>query len=384
MNPDAQRPPMTDRAFVHWHRLIAINAAIIVGYTIYKIVHDLPDIEYVHLLVDYHFGFTKRALIGALVSIGTDRVPPWLVYGLGGTALLATTGLYLHLFKRTFGFSQATAPLLVFIAGSPFFLKNFVKTIGYFDIYGCLFAIVMLLVPARSFAVVILAACGSIVLILIHHIHMLLYVPTIAAIVVVRYYLDGHASKPGLALGAAMAGIVSVVFAAVQIYGDVPVSQAEFSQYLSSRMGEGGTSTEVLNFAYIWHRTVTDEVYETWKTMPANLSTAWVYPILIALHAPLIRYCRDSIRALTSPDHRGVVIAALVAISLGYLVICVTVFDYARWVSSWAVCMMLMLHAVKQLPASGPVAPIALDDKRALGCAIILTAIPRVGIIRPF
>ena len=369
--------------FVHWRRLIAINAAIILGYAIYKIVRDVPDIEYVHLLVDYHFGFTKRALVGALVSLGADRVPPWFVYGLGGTALLAAAGLYLHLFKRTFGFSQATAPLLVFIAGSPFFLKNFVKTIGYFDIYGCLFAMVMLLVPARSLAFVALAACGSIALILIHHIHMLLYVPTIAAIVVVRYYL-GHMSKPDLALGAAMTGIVSVVFATVQVYGNVPVSQAAFSQYLSSRMGDGGAATDALSFAYIWFRTLPDEISETWRTMPKNLSTAWAYPILIALHTPLIRYFRDSIRALASPHHRRVVLAALAAISLGYLVICVTVFDYARWVSSWAVCMMLMLHAVKQLPASGPVAPIALDDKRALGCAIVLTIIPRVGIIRPF
>ncbi|MDO8980144.1 MAG: hypothetical protein Q7V17_13020 [Afipia sp.] len=375
---------MISRAFIHWRRLIAINAAIILGYAIYKIVHDIPDMEYVHLLVGYHFGFTKRALIGALVSLGADRVPPWLVYVLGGTALLATAGLYLHLFKRTFGFSQTTAPLLVFIAGSPFFLKNFVKTIGYFDIYGCLLAIAILLVPARSFAFVALAACGSIALILIHHIHMLLYVPTIASIVVIRYYLNGHMSKPDLALGAAMAGIVSAVFATVQIHGNVPVSQAAFSQYLSSRMGSGGAATDALSFAYIWFRTLPDEVNETWRTMPENLSTAWAYPILIALHAPLIRYFRDSIRVLSSPLHRRVVLAALVAISLGYLVICVTVFDYARWVSSWAVCMMLMLHAVKQLPASGPVTPIALDDKRALGCAIVLTAIPRVGIIRPF
>lgn len=384
MNQDSRHVPMISRAFIHWRRLIAINAAIIIGYAIYKIVHDVPDMEYVHLLVGYHFGFTKRALIGALVSLGADRVSPWLVYVLGSSALLATAGLYLLLFKRTFGFSQATSPLLVFIAGSPFFLKNFVKTIGYFDIYGCLFAIVMLLVPARSFAFVVIATCGSIILILIHHIHMLLYVPTIAAIVVARYYLNRDISKPDLALGAAMAVLVSAVFAAVQIYGNVPVSQAEFEQYLRSRMSSSGTTTDALSFAYIWFRTLPDEINETWRTMPANLSTAWAYPILIALHAPLIRYFRDSIRVLTSPHHQRLVLAALVMITLGYLVICVTVFDYARWVSSWAVCMMLMLHAVKQLPASAPVTPIALDDKRTLGCAIVLTAIPRVGIIRPF
>ena len=384
MNPDARHAPMTSGAFVHWRRLIAINAAIIIGYAIYKIAHDTPRLEYVHLLVDYHFGFTKRALIGALVSLGTDRVPRGMVYVLGGTALLATAGLYLLLFKRTFGFSQASAPLLVFIAGSPFFLKNFVKTIGYFDIYGCLFAIVMLLVPARSLAFVFLAACGSIVLIFIHHIHMLLYIPTIAVIVMMRYYLVQRPQRTELIFGAAMAGVIGIAFAAIQTYGNVQVSPEEFTRYIGNRVGSGMNVTDALEFAFIWHRTLGDEIRETWKAMPTNLSTAWVYPILIALHAPLIRYFRDSIRALTSPHHRRVVLAALVAISLGYLVICVTVFDYARWVSSWAVCMMLMLHAVKQLPASVPVAPIALDDKRTLGYAIILTAIPRVGTVRPF
>lgn len=370
--------------FIHWRRLIIINAAVIAGYAIYKIVHDVPDLEYIHLLVNYHFGFTKRALIGAGVGLFIDRVPPWTVHVLGSGMLLATIGLYLRLFQKTFGFSQATAPLFVFVAGSPFFFKNFVKTIGYFDIYGCLLAIVMLLVPARSFVFVVLAACGSIALVLIHHIHMLLYVPTVAAIVVIRYYLNGHGRRLDIALGIAMAASVLATFAAVQIYGNVPVSEAEFSRHLTSRMGPGGSSTEALNFAYIWHRTFADEVHETWKNMPKNLSTAWVYPILIALHAPLIRYFRKSIQALASPLHRRMIVAALAAICLGYLVICVVVFDYARWVSSWAVCMMLMLHAVRQLPMNRPVDLIALDDRRALGCAIVLAPIPRVGIIRPF
>ena len=80
-------------------------------------------------------------------------------------------------------------PLFVFMAGSPFFLKNFMHTLGHFDIYGCAFAIGLLLMPARSVAFVVLAALASMILILIHHIHLLMYVPTIAVIVVLRYYL---------------------------------------------------------------------------------------------------------------------------------------------------------------------------------------------------
>ena len=62
-------------------------------------------------------------------------------------------------------------------------------TLGHFDIYGCALAIVLLLIPARSIAYVLLAALFSVLLILVHHIHLLMYVPTIATIVLLRYYL---------------------------------------------------------------------------------------------------------------------------------------------------------------------------------------------------
>ena len=83
----------------------------------------------------------------------------------------------MKLFGRTFGFDEKHWPLFVFMAGSPFFLKNFMHTLGHFDIYGCLFAIVLLLIPARSLFYVLLATLFSMILVLIHHIHLLMYVP---------------------------------------------------------------------------------------------------------------------------------------------------------------------------------------------------------------
>jgi hypothetical protein len=46
-------------------------------------------------------------------------------------------GLFVTLFRRTFGFDDRHMPLFVFMAGSPFFFKNFMHTLGHFDIYGC-------------------------------------------------------------------------------------------------------------------------------------------------------------------------------------------------------------------------------------------------------
>jgi hypothetical protein len=60
------------------------------------------------------------------------------------------------------------------------------------------------------------------------------------------------------------------------------------------------------------------------------------------------------------------------------------VFDYSRWISNWAVCMFLILHAVKTLPASKQVALISADDRKTNVFGWIITLIPRVGIVRPF
>src|ERR1700744_2064637 len=134
-----------------WRLMLAVNAAVLIGVFLHKITLP-PFVPYIHLLADYHFGFTKRALIGAIVGLFTSKVPVWLVFALAGVTWLVTLALFTELFRRTFGFEERQMPLFVFIAGSPFFFKNFMHTLGHFDIYGCALAIVLLLLPARSAA----------------------------------------------------------------------------------------------------------------------------------------------------------------------------------------------------------------------------------------
>jgi hypothetical protein len=76
-----------------WRLMIAVNAAVIIGVFLYKITRE-PYVPYIHLLVDYHFGFTKRGLIGATVSLFLDKVPVWFVFALGGAIWLVTLGLF--------------------------------------------------------------------------------------------------------------------------------------------------------------------------------------------------------------------------------------------------------------------------------------------------
>jgi hypothetical protein len=365
-----------------WRLMLAVNVAVLFGVFLYKITRE-PYVPYIHLLVDYHFGFAKRALIGAAVSLFFAKVPVWLVFALSGAVWLITLGLFVRLFRKTFGFDDAHMPLFVFMAGSPFFLKNFMFTLGHFDIYGCAFALCLLLVPTRSVAFVLFAALASMILILIHHIHLLMYVPTIAVIVVLRYYLVQGFGRQNALIGiVAMAG-VGALFLAAQFWGTMAVPEPEFVHYLQGRMADP-TRTNLLSFSYIWYQPLSREIHDTWARMPSNILGVPVFALLIWLHTPLWNYFVGSVRALEDQWHRRVVIAAIVVVSVGYLIMFAMVFDYSRWISNWAVCMFLILHAVKTLPASHAVPLVSTDDRKTTLFGWIVTLIPRVGIVRPF
>lgn len=365
-----------------WRLMLAVNLAVLIGVFLYKLPRE-PYVPYIHLLVDYHFGFTKRALIGAVVSLFFSKVPVWLVFALSGTVWLITLALFVKLFRRTFGFAEENLALFVFMAGSPFFLKNFMHTLGHFDIYGCAFAIGLLLIPARSVAFVLLAAAASMILILIHHIHLLMYVPTIAAIVVLRYYLVQGVSRRSAIVGVAAILAVGLLFFAAQFWGSLAVPEAEFVAHLQGRMADPAR-TNLLSFSFIWYQSLSQEIRDTWARLPSNLLGVPVFALLIWLHVPLWKYFAALIRSLSYPLHRRTVIAAIAAVSAAYLVMFAIVFDYSRWISNWAVCMFLILHAVKTLPASREVPPISGDDRKAILLGWIVTLIPRVGIVRPF
>ena len=362
--------------------MLAVNVAVLFGVFLHKITLP-PYVPYIHLLVDYHFGFTKRALIGAVASVFFSKIPVWLVFALSGAVWLVTLGLFVKLFRRTFGLDDEHLPLFVLMAGSPFFLKNFMHTLGHFDIYGCAFAICLLLVPARSVAFILLAALASMILVLIHHIHLLMYVPTIAVIVVLRYYLVQGLSRQNVLVGAAAIACIGLLFLAAQFWGSMAVPQDEFVRYLQSRMTDP-SQTNLLSFSYIWYQPLAQEIRDTWDRMPSNVLGVPVFALLIALHAPLWKYFADLIRALAIESHRRVVVAAIVAVSAAYLIMFAIVFDYSRWISNWAVCMFLILHAVKTLPTAKTVPLVSAADRKTTVLGWIVTLIPRVGTVRPF
>src|ERR1700740_1698626 len=72
-----------------WRVMLAVNVAVFIGVFWHKVLLP-PFVPYIHLLVDYHFGFTKRALIGAVLGLFTSQVPVWLVFALGCAVWLIT------------------------------------------------------------------------------------------------------------------------------------------------------------------------------------------------------------------------------------------------------------------------------------------------------
>jgi hypothetical protein len=210
-----------------------------------------------------------------------------------------------------------------------------------------------------------------------------MYVPTIAAIVVLRHYLVRGVDRRNVTIGVAAAVCVGLLFFASQFLGMMAVPEAEFVGYLQSRMADPGR-TKLLSFSYIWYQPLSKEIADTWDRMPSNLLGVPALAVLIWLHSPLWRYFADLTRSLAVDLHRRIVIASIVTVSAAYLIMFAIVFDYSRWISNWAVCLFLILHAVKALPALHEAPPISGDDRRTTILGWIVTLIPRVGIVRPF
>ena len=204
-----------------------------------------------------------------------------------------------------------------------------------------------------------------------------------AVIVVLRYYLVQGFARRNAIVGIAAALCVGLLFLAAQFWGTMAVPEAEFVRYLQSRMADP-TRTNLLSFSYIWYQPLSREIQDTWERMPSNILGIPVFALLIWLHAPLWKYFVSLIRSLTEQLHRRIVISAIAVVSVAYFVMFAMVFDYSRWISNWAVCMFLILHAVKTLPASQAVPLVSTDDSKTAIFGWIVTLIPRVGIVRPF
>jgi hypothetical protein len=268
-----------------------------------------------------------------------------------------------------------TFPLLVMILGSPFFFKNFMFSIGYLDILGCLAALIAILLPVNLALPIVMGAIAC-VLLLVHHIHFLLYLPTIAFIVIARALAAGRLTRRFSRVSSAAAIAAASLFVYLVLYGSVTTPMDAFidaPEYI------------VPAVARVWFTDIRYEIAQTMAMLPSNALRFPVYVAVVLIHLPLISYFRELIRSLKIRRDRIMVRAGLIAISMSYVPVFVVVFDYSRWVSNWATCMILVMHTTRLLPSFG-LAPTPVDARsprnRLFGWIIAL--VPRVGIIKPF
>jgi hypothetical protein len=374
--------PYDDRSNAPWRWMLGLDCVIAPAVLLYTVFIDSPRYPgYMHLLVTYHFGFVRRAFIGSALSWFTDAVPFWSVYAIAIAAWIVALVLFVAAFRKVYGFKPQNFPLFVFVVGSPFFFKNFAVALGHFDIYGCLWALVALLVPMGPLYPLLIAA-GCVVLVLIHHLHFLLYIPTIGFIVFARYGLLPGFSATRATYCIALALVVCAAFFIVALFGRMPVPQEEFLAYVRSRAADPIDPSN----AQMWYSTFAQEMHATWERLGGHALRFPVYAILIALHVPLGRHLQALIVKLPTRFMRRSAIVALAAITVGYIPICVVAHDYARWGSSWAVCMFLAMHAIRLLSSADTdhAPPLAPANKSNLTLGWIVTAIPRVGVTIPF
>jgi hypothetical protein len=377
-------PDFLRRWFARGYRPYAVMLALdacICGYILLDaIIRRYPGIEYDYLLVTYRFGLIKRALIGELLSHVLDKVPLSAVYVIGGGVWLVALAAFLLLVRRCFGLRRETLPLLAFTAGSPFLFKNFMLTVGYFDIFGFLWAIVAILLPANALYPFLIGV-GALVLLLIHHLHALLYLPAIAVIAVLRHRGEPFGAT-SLIAGGAMAFASAALFLYLAFSGHPPVP----SDTLLAAMREHASDAPDPGVMSIWYATISQEMANTRAAFPQNLPGFAFYGAVLAFHTPLIRAGARVVRDLTRATDRRLVVAGMVAVTIGYVPIFVVVFDYARWVANWAACMMLIGFAASLLPTRRPAGASALsvETPRLLGYAWLVTLVTRIGITRPF
>jgi hypothetical protein len=359
--------------------MLAVDV-IIAGILIYnKINFHVADLEYMHLLVTYQFGFLKRALAGAIVSLFVEKVPVYYVYAIGLTAWVATLVLYIVLFLATFGRRPDRGLLFAFIVGSPFFFKNFLFSIGHFDIYGCTFGLVALLIRTSPIYLVIMPT-GCAVLLLMNHLHLLLYIPTITFIVIIRYYILLPTSPGKMLAGIGALAILSAIFLTVLLANSTVPPETLFAYMKTRALDPLGAE-----FLRIWYWELSVETPQVWAAFPKRALRIPVYFALLALHLPLIVFFKDTVRAIAAQQERMLVLIGLVLITAAHPIMWAVIHDQARLVSSWAVCMLLSMHAAMLLPTRPEAAPGNIDSRRINRLfAWSVTFVPRVGIVVPF
>jgi hypothetical protein len=342
------------------------------------------DSEYAHRLVSYGHGLIRRALVGEIYSLFVSRVSPWMVDTEGFVTVAIAIGLGWMVFSRTFRVAAAQKlAIACFVFGSPFLFKNYLGTLGKFDVLGACVAMLGALLPLRAYTFIVVGVLSA-VLLMVHHINATLFVPVIYGVLLIRAVAASWLPARTLILivACSLAALAALFFALV-IFADPSMSQEEFRVFLRSH----ATAPVPDWVASMWFSTIPEEIKKTRLMFSINIVRLPVYLILIAVHWPIIRFARRRLAAsaLANQASARVFQLILAVILAGYIVTMTVAFDYARFVSDCVFCLAL-LTAVQIFAVAGPVTDASdfrLNDTRVILLAVVVAAIPWVGMITP-
>ncbi|MBX9990782.1 hypothetical protein, partial [Phreatobacter oligotrophus] len=342
------------------------------------------DSEYVHRLVNYDLGLIRRALIGEVYSRLTSVVHPATVKIEGIGAVLVAGALFAVVFRRAFpvsSFERFAAACFLF--GSPLLFKNFVGNIAKLDVYGAVVALLAVLVPLSSLGLLIIAALSALLL-LIHHIHATLYLPTIGAIFLLRAVAAGKSPRWHFILVAALCAALLVIEFLFLMFKAIPaVTREEFLAGLRFRSVQPLTDYA----SHMWYSTLADEMADTRSALPGHLVRFPIYIALIMLHWPIYRLLatRGRLAMQNSRYLSKAWLVSVIAVVGCYAIMLFVTYDYARYLGNLGFCLTLLWLAV-MINASG-VRPVPADQqlsgRTAMGCAAVVAVLPWTGTIFP-
>jgi hypothetical protein len=342
------------------------------------------DSEYAHRLVSYDHGLIRRGLVGEIYSLFVSRVSPWAVDVEGFVTVMVAIFLGWMVFTRTFRVVPAQKlAIACFVFGSPFLFKNYLGTLGKFDVLGACVAMLAALLPLRAYTFLLVGVLSA-VLLLVHHINATLFVPAIYGVLLIRALAASWLPTRTLILivTCSLAALAALFFA-LAIFADPSVSQEEFRGLMRSH----ATAPVPDWVASMWFSTFAEEIKKTRLMFSINIVRLPVYFILIAVHWPIIRFARRRLAAsaLANQASARAFQLVLAVILASYIVTMIVAFDYARFVSDLAFCLVL-LTAVQISSVAGPITDASdfrFNDTRVILLAVVVSAIPWVGMITP-
>lgn len=367
------------------YRIVAgLAVASFVLITTIKLAEPLAETEYVHRLVSYDLGLIRRGLVGEAYSSLTNAVHPVMVKAEGLVAVLVAGALFAAVFLRAFPVaSLERLAAACFIFGSPLLFKNFVGNIAKLDVYGAIVASIAAFIPLSSLGLLVISALSAILL-LMHHIHATLYLPTIGAIVLVRAVAGGKSPGWRFILVATLCVALLVAEFLFLMFKAVPaVPREEFLAGLRFRSLQPLTDYA----SHMWYSTLADEINDTKSFLPAHLVRLPIYAALIMLHWPIYRLLAARGRlAMQHGRHLPKAwLVSAVAVVCCYAITFVVTYDYARYLGNIAFCLTLLWLAVMiAAPDEQPgLVDQQISGRAAICCAAVLAAIPWTGTIFP-